>query len=243
VKNIYIRHKVKEGEIHNLSDKESSVLIAGGDIRLEENLKVIAPNGNFLSQVVFIDKATIEIEILKKVGGLNDTGSITLIQSVIKENRFKYLVEKSVELGVHEIMPITSSYTSRTVANSRRAHNTWNRYVNDARMQSLRQDKVDLHQCEALADVDLSDHSNYLKIAFTTENIERKDFSKTIDRIYGENSNILIAVGPEKGWSAEDIVILEKFGFEFMTLGDTVLRAETVAPLVIGIINFYIRLK
>ena len=157
------------GEIHNVSDKESSILRATGEISIETPLRAIAPNGIFLSQIVHIGKGSIEIEILSLLSAGKDVNSISLIQSIIKENRFKYCIEKSVEIGIDEIIPIVGGLSDRNIESGIKTYNKWCAYINEAKKQSLRQEDIKITRLEKLKSLDLTDYANYVKLCFTTK--------------------------------------------------------------------------
>ncbi len=238
---VYIRHKISVGEVHNISDKESSVLQNLGKINIEDPIKTIAPNGTFLSQVVHISNSGIEIEVLKIIGSSSNVGSIALIQSIIKEDRMQYCIEKSVETGVNEIIPVITELSESKKHIDNRLINGWRKCIREAKEQSLRQDEISIsNNIYRLNELDLEDKKEYSKICLTTENISKMKLHEYLKRQRKEDTNFLIAVGPEKGFSPSDILFMKKNNFDFISLGESILRAETVAPVVIAIIKFYI---
>lgn len=52
----------------------------------------------------------------------------------------------------------------------------------------------------------------------------------------GEQSRIVLAVGPEGGWSSEELALLEEVGATFVGLGPTVLRTEHAAPVLAAVV-------
>ena len=67
------------------------------------------------------------------------------------------------------------------------------------------------------------------------------EMSKNIKKVLQDNKKsdtILIAIGPEGGFSDNEVEFLTKNGFVSVTLGDNILRAETVPLYLLSIINY-----
>ncbi len=238
MKKVYIRHKIQPGEIQDISDKESLIILSDKKDHIEELIQVIATNGTFLGQIVFVDKNNVEVEILKELNKNTEIFSISLIQGVIREEKMKYCIEKSIELGINEIYPAITSLSSRTISNCNKYYNNWVGYKNEAIKQSLRQSEVIINKANNLTSIDLKSHANSFKICFTTENIKAKKISEILKNQTGKYLSYVIAVGPEKGFSPQDINYFNRNNFIFASLGDSIIRSETVSPVAAGIIKF-----
>lgn len=85
----------------------------------------------------------------------------------------------------------------------------------------------------------MKDFKNSANICLATENVNPvflDEYLKNIDT----NKDMVIAIGPEKGWSSSDIKIFEELDFKFVKLRGNILRTET-AGLVIGSIIKYLK--
>jgi len=159
---------------------------------------------------------------------------ITLIQSLIKGERFEFVIEKAVELGVSELIPVT---TERTIPKPGiRKINRWNKIALSALKQCggsvLPKIKEVLSFQEALKK---TDSANLKLIAFKSEN------SKQIDKVLNEvrfsgKPKIAIAIGPEGDFTSSEIDSAVTSSFIPVSLGDRRLRSETASIIAAGII-------
>lgn len=151
---------------------------------------------------------------------------ITLAQGISAADRMDWAIEKAVELGVHAIQPLV---TARSQARHdpdrlRRRHEHWSRIVEAACMQCGRDRLPALAPALAferwLSSTDLAAPRTRIVLAPAAA----KRLSETaIDRSIG----IDLLVGPESGFSADELDSARAAGFEPVRAGPRVLRTET----------------
>lgn len=133
----------------------------------------------------------------------------------IKKNRMDFMIEKAVELGVTDLHPIITQNTETRKINEERLK----AQIIEAAEQCERMDLPVLHPL-----VDIFTALSTCKFHVYAA-IERID---TPTRIVGERADIAVLIGPEGGFTAEEIdrmVALPKL--KAISLGDNILRAET----------------
>lgn len=232
----FIRHKLKAGDITNLSDQDSERLIKdkklqGGDI---VSLKTL--QAQYKGQVVYVDTATIEVEVLEETETYESTEpavKLILLQSISGESKYKYALEKSTELGVAEIYPIYTQYSLMSLKRAKSKYNSWKAVVDKAIDQSRSKTITKLHHTDELSRLDLSKMKG-IKICLVTEGVETKSFSQ----IYNDDNkggDLIVAIGPEKGWHSSELERFKESGFQFATLGVRMLRTETTPVVVASI--------
>ncbi|HUL43825.1 MAG TPA: RsmE family RNA methyltransferase [Bacteroidota bacterium] len=148
---------------------------------------------------------------------------LTLAVGVLKNpSKFDFLVEKVAELGVKEIIPLT---TERTIPSHAKV-DRWQKLALAAMKQSGRsflpivRDLMTLD--EVLTERDLFD----LKIIAHEEEVaDSRDALPSA----GQFQRILILVGPEGGFTLEEVERCRKSGFHILFLGNRRLRTETAA--------------
>lgn len=145
---------------------------------------------------------------------------IQLYCSLLKRENFEWIVQKAAELGVSDIIPLI---TSRTIKSG----------YNKSRLQKIAGEAAE--QCERGIVPIIHE---IVKISDVWNMISKKDtvimFDKTGTRIPSHFSlkkteTIALLVGPEGGWTDEELQQAEKRGIKIMSLGKTMLRAETAA--------------
>ena len=147
-----------------------------------------------------------------------------LFISIIKKDLFELVVEKATESGVTDIVPLISEHTEKKNLNSDRLHTI----IKEATEQCGRNDLPKLHDPVTFSDSfsllvsqDISLSDTY----FTTL------FGEPLQKILaGKNtstSSTAFFVGPEGGWSEKEESVIKEKGVVAISLGVTVLRAET----------------
>lgn len=244
MRTIYIPHNLSVGDITHISDRDSDVLINQERIALETPLVVKTPHTTFLARVVFIDKASIEVEIVQELGdneqdlpSSSKSLEITILQAASNQTKYLYFLEKAVELGVSRIVPIHSELCLQDITRYQKQERLWRKVIADAIDQCRTDNPPKLSEIVPLRKIDLAPDSNEIRIALTTEPI---DTNTLFDFINSKNKgcDFTIAVGPEKGWSSSDLETLKSNGFRFVNLKGNILRTETPAMLMISIIRY-----
>lgn len=140
---------------------------------------------------------------------------IVLLCGLIKGDRMEWLLEKATELGVAEVRPCL---TARTVAKGGRL-DRWQKIVKEAAEQCERGRLPIIREPLPLQEtlLDLPETRWAL--------VERQDAAALGKSATGA----AVAVGPEGGWSPDDVATLMGQGFMAATLGSRILRSETAA--------------
>jgi 16S rRNA (uracil1498-N3)-methyltransferase len=162
---------------------------------------------------------------------------ITLGQSLLKGDKMDYLIRKATELGVRRMVPIHSSRSVPFLDESKQSERRerWEKIVIEAAKQCGR---------SFLPIMDLPmDYPDFLKK--TSEGEHRfilwegggerlKDVLKQSDGV----REIISLVGPEGGWSREEMKGARKAGFLAVSLGKRILRAETASLSLLSILQY-----
>ena len=162
---------------------------------------------------------------------------VTLAQSLLKGEKMDFLIQKATELGVKEIIPFFSSRSVPLLERSRRLqrHRRWERIAVEASKQCGR---AVVPKIESL-----KDYSEMLQIAspdglrlilWERDGIKLKEVLETSE----ERMKIFFVVGPEGGFSKEEVDEAEKSGFIPVILGRRVLRAETASLCLLSILQY-----
>ena len=157
-----------------------------------------------------------ELDILKK-------RKITLIQSLFAWPRLEWLVEKSVELGVDEIIFIQTERSKLKINNWNSKKERLNKIIYKALTQSHQTLPIMINEPVKLENLDLSDG---FKIIFDTKD-ENLTFSSSI--LNNSEQDIFVAIGPEGGFSDKEMIFFNDLGFKSYKIPLPILRAETAA--------------
>ena len=243
MKKYFVKHKLTLGDITNLSDSDSELIISDKELNIEDIIQIETYEKIFLGQITDISNNSVEVEIVEEKGP-RDTKyvpSITIIQSLSNDSKFNYFIEKSVEIGIEKIIPVETKYSLKDKKKALKDYPLWNKIVKDATEQSRNTFPTEIEKPLRMKDLlDYSFYKDSVKICLATENVNTKNLEE-ISKIHDvKNKPVYIAIGPEKGWSSSDIEVFKQLGFDFVYLKGNILRTETTG-LVIGSIIKYIK--
>jgi 16S rRNA (uracil1498-N3)-methyltransferase len=158
---------------------------------------------------------------------------IILIQSLIKRERMELVLEKAVELGVSEIVPVITQNCLFREKNFKEArYQRWQKILIQAMKQSsypwLPRLLKPMRLKEAL--------SFYQGEEFCKFILDRE--GESFKKLSGVGSRILLLVGPEGDFTSEEITLAVSLGFKRLSLGNLRLRSETAAIVGISLFKY-----
>ncbi len=200
-------------------------------LRLKEESPIILFNNTgyeFFGKIVHIEKNETHVLIVDK-REVKQTGDIEIILAccLTKGKKFEFVLEKTTELGISGIIPIISE---RTIVRDVSSHkfSRWQRILEEASRQCGRTQVAHFNEPLSFSDFLLKSRDmNFSKIILVEPGHEVLKNAKELS-----GSTFLILIGPEGGFSENEVKQAVKEGFSPLTLGKLTLRAET-APLVI----------
>ncbi len=164
--------------------------------------------------------------------------NIVLGQALTKGSKMDLIVQKSTELGVSRIIPFSSARTimrydeKQSVA--RVSH--WQRIALASAKQSGRRRVPAVANITDFDSLVASDLPGYLKIILWEE--ENAVRLRQVLKQSPSLNPLIFLVGPEGGFAQDEVVRAREQGFITASLGDTVLRTETVSSAVLSVIRY-----
>ena len=137
------------------------------------------------------------------------------------QDRFEWMIEKAVEIGVEIITPVICRNTEKPFIKPERINNL----IISAMKQSLKAYRPVLRDPVTLRDFVAENNSSTLMIAHCNSKIPRR----SIHEVYRKGSDAVILIGPEGDFTEEEIDIAGKYGYRSVHLGKSRLRSETAA--------------
>jgi 16S rRNA (uracil1498-N3)-methyltransferase len=168
-----------------------------------------------------------------------------LLLAVFKFDHMEWAIEKATELGVSRITPILARRTEKHLAQAalKRAER-WRRIALEAAKQSRRTDIPDIADPIALKPALAEEKSPTRILLSETEQTTtltaalETSLRTTASEAVGQNT--AIAIGPEGGWTPEEISLFTQHVWQPVTLGPRILRAETAAIAAIAIASTHL---
>ena len=150
--------------------------------------------------------------------------SIHLGACLIKNDRMDWLIQKATELGVNGITPLFSENTDIKLPEDRLAKKLahWQQVMINACEQCGRTDLVNIHSPQQLKDYICTSQAELKLFLHPNTNKDTTTIAKP--------RSIELLVGPEGGFSQEEVEWATANTFQTLSLGPRILRAET-APL------------
>jgi 16S rRNA (uracil1498-N3)-methyltransferase len=149
---------------------------------------------------------------------------VHLLMAVFKFDHMEWGIEKATELGAARITPVLARRTEKHLAHaSAKRVERWKRIVLEAAKQSRRSDVPVMDNPIALQEaLAMVDAGTKLLLAETEQ-------ENTLSVALVGASDVALAIGPEGGWTPEEMALFAGNGWKSVTLGPRILRAETAA--------------
>ncbi len=158
---------------------------------------------------------------------------VRLLLAVFKFDHMEWGIEKATELGAARITPVLARRTEKHLAQaaSKRVER-WRRIVREASQQSRRTNVPEVDEPAPLKKllVEITEPVKLLLAETEEENTLRAALETA-----PQDAAIALAIGPEGGWTAEEMQLFRDHGWQHVTLGPRILRAETAAIAALAI--------
>lgn len=235
--------------IPDISAKENQVSITGDKAKYlssvlrckkGDELIVFDGEGNCLrTKILKADRREVIAEVLEKF--TSDTESpvnISLVQGLLKGQKMDMVIQKTTELGVKEIIPVI---TERSQPRETRKVARWKKIAEEASRQSGRSIIPIVHE-----PMHFEDCLSSLVTCYPLPSLNALIFyeeggvkiSEAISSLVTRHSSLFVIIGPEGGFTKEEVDIAESKGFIVTSLGKRILRAETAAISAITLVQF-----
>ena len=225
----------KDNDIFTLSEEDSYHIITVMRMSLNDEIEIVYDSKLYIASITSMDNI-VKCKIVKEFDSLDKSiPKVIIAQSLVKEQKMDYLLQKSCELGVGEVIPlITNRSIIKIDKNDSKKVVRWQKIVKEASEQSKRCDIPKITSIMNLKDL-VKVESNYKFICSVNEK------SKTIKSILSNiniSDTILFVIGPEGGFDNSEEDYLMNNGFIPITFGNNVLRTETASSFILSVINY-----
>lgn len=152
------------------------------------------------------------------------TPGITLLISIFKFDRMEWSIEKSTELGARSIVPVIAQRTDIHLAKaSEKRMERWRRLAVQASEQSRRLFPPEIHPPIRLKEAVTLNGTVRLFLNEAEKDVTLLDALQHSELL----PDVTLAFGPEGGWTEGEVALFQSTGWSSVSLGPTVLRAET----------------
>jgi 16S rRNA (uracil1498-N3)-methyltransferase len=205
-------------------------------VQIGQEFDISAQGAVRRGRVVRIADSRVEFELGTEIPGA-ESANLTLLLSLFKFDRMEWAIEKCTELGARRIVPLRAQRTDSHLASaSIKRLERWRRIALQASEQSRRlappeiwapsKPKAAIATCSGLR-VMLAESENDIQLGEVLPS-HRAD-------------EVALAIGPEGGWTEDELKLFRDAGWTSASLGPTILRAETAAIVATAIVLSHLR--
>ena len=229
------------GDLVTLSDEETTHIKKVLRLTSGVEAELLDGNGNILVVELDVSGTMVSGRILekKKIESSNKI-TLVLVQSLLKSNRFDDLLPQLTQLGVDQVYPICSNRSQVNLknVNTPKKQIRWKKIVDASCKQCMRDIRMKVEssvQLEQYLNLSGPVEKGELRILFWEE--EKIVFLKDINNL-NSVEKVQIMLGPEGGFSRDEVSLAKKFGWQTVSLGKRVLKAETATITAVSLVQY-----
>lgn len=199
---------------------------------------------NYLCQITQMSEELIKCKVIKQLENKVESNiKVTIIQGLPKADKMELIIQKSVELGVYDIIPIEMKRCVVKLKDKDKSKKL-QRWQKIAEVASKQCGRDRIPEIETIINVknicNLLEKYDIVLVAYEKEekNTLKHELKKIKEKYQNQEVKIAIIIGPEGGIAPEELKQFEEYGASSITLGKRILRTETVALNVLSIIMY-----
>jgi 16S rRNA (uracil1498-N3)-methyltransferase len=189
----------------------------------------------WLGRIENVARDRVEFALLEELPAHGPALRTTLLLSVVKFDSFEWAIEKATELGVDTIVPLAAARSEKgLLAAAQKRSERWHKIVLEAAQQSRR---LRLPVLESLTTVEAAFLSRNDRLGiFLTERSQAPPLRDAVRN--ASATDVVLAIGPEGGWTDEEVEAAVHAGFREASLGKLILRTETAVIAALAAVSF-----
>ncbi len=230
----YVNPEGLNGQIAVLDDFERRHMVQTLRKKTGDLVNLTDGNGHHLIGTISQTTPQLVVQIKQKIRMPMPAEQITLACGFIKQNRLDFILEKGTELGVTHFVFFKSRYANYHSANQNRLL----KVVRQALKQSLRFYLPRVTILKSFAEFLEFARPFQLKLAAIDQTFPT---IKQVVKNSRSNDEWLIAIGPEGGFSKDEVAAMLDLNFQGISLGSHRLRTETAALSALAFVQQYIQ--
>jgi 16S rRNA (uracil1498-N3)-methyltransferase len=192
--------------------------------RVGQEFEVACGDQVRLATVASVADSRVEFTLGAEIDS-NAVAPIALLLAIFKFDRMEWAIEKCTELNVATIVPVIARRTERHLAlAAEKRVERWRRITREASQQSRRAAPPEIESPRPLSEALRINGSLRIVLAENERDVTLNELLQSRD-----TGSLAIAIGPEGGWTEEELRSFAGSEWVAASLGNTILRAETAA--------------
>lgn len=176
--------------------------------------------------------------IIEKYPEISSSIQVDIFQGLPKSDKMELIIQKSVELGVNKIIPVSMKRCVVKLDNKESVKKIarWQKISESAAKQCGRNNIPEISNVISLKDIDVSQY-DILIVCYENEKVNT--LKAELAKINTDSKiKIGVVIGPEGGLDEQEVELLKNNGAKIVTLGNRILRTETVALNILSILMY-----
>ena len=199
--------------------------------RAGQEFDIVAGQSIRRGRITTITEHRVEFELGEELPAAAPA-NLTLLIAIFKFDRMEWAIEKCTELGASRIIPVIARRTETHLASaSEKRVERWRRIAIQATEQSRRATPPEITAPHKLVDA----ISLTCAVRIVLSESEPRSQLRDVLSSHETEGEVLLAIGPEGGWTENELQLFQKEGWISASLGPTILRAETAAIAALAI--------
>lgn len=241
----FISQSPQKHSIITLTGPEYHHLVHVYRVQLGMEVELFDSTGiSYLAKVKACTGKEVELELInqntnetQRLNQKSNQVEIILAQSVIKSQHWDLLLEKAMELGLDSLIPMLTQHLSVGIHTAGKEER-WQRVMITAAKQCGRNHLIAIQPPQSFSQV-LANTSNIPIRILAHKSPESRPLKHILETLTKPPLQILLMIGPEGGFSVQELSAAKDQGISFASLGENILRAETSAWAMISFIRMY----
>jgi 16S rRNA (uracil1498-N3)-methyltransferase len=221
-----------------LSEQESHHIAKVLRLTAGTSLQLLDGRGNIHdAEIISLGKQA-KLRILASIHVHRDEVPLRVCQSVLKGHKMELLVQKCTELGVSEFTPFYSErcqLKKTELTKISKKYHRWQRIIAEACKQCNNPIMMQLNPLVSLDEMIMLQDTSVQKILFWEE--EKQQNSLHSCSLQPDKAGLQIVFGPEGGFPGAEVDSAKEAGFQILSLGPRILKAETANIAAVSIIQ------
>lgn len=234
----YFLHKKETDGTVIFSENDSYHIQTVMRMNINDSVEVVIDSKVYHCVIISMEKVVIGKIVAETVEDHEMQNSVVLVQSLVKEQKMDWILQKSTELGVVGIYPYQAERSIVKVSASLKEEKKitrWKSIVKEASEQSKRNRIPFVGEVLSLKDLASLQGFDYKFLCTVRES--EKSIKKVLSNLE-KGVTMIIVVGPEGGFTTFEEETLESAGFVPISLGKTVLRTETAGMFFLSAVRY-----
>lgn len=199
----------------------------------------------WVARIESVARDRIEFALVERLPATQNAVKVTLLLAIVKFEAFEWALEKATELGVSAIVPLAAARSEKALvfAAGKRSER-WRKILLEASQQSRRLSVPQLATVAKPVEAFSAHKDDFcLMLSERAEAPPMRAVLKQANVGAGASASALqraatLAIGPEGGWTDEELASARGSGFREASLGQLILRTETAVVSALSVLNY-----